>query len=89
MNEGVKDRRIKPFGTAMEFSAFGKSTLAYIRRVNTDDLPIEVALEEDLPADTTMWGLFGADGVPLALADEIKMLIQDAEDNDLVAVQRH
>ncbi|MFD0916240.1 DUF1150 family protein [Pseudahrensia aquimaris] len=89
MTDKKNDKRIRPFGSAIEFSSFGKSTLAYIRRVNTDDLPIEVTLEENLPADTNMWALFGADGKPLALADEMSMILQDAEDHDLVAMQRH
>lgn len=80
---------IKPFASQIEFSSFGKNTLAYVRRVEVDELAENVASEAGLPLNEDLWGLFGADGEPIALSDEIGSLLQSAEDSDLVAMKRH
>lgn len=78
------------FGSKVEFANFGKSTIAYVRRINSDDLHGAFGeMDDDLPADVDMWGLFSADGQPLAVADEKYLLMDNAEERELVTVNRH
>ena len=77
------------FGSKIEFANFGKSSIAYVRKVNTRELSEEFHEDGLLPDDEVMWGLFGADGEALAVADEQYLLLENAEERELVAVQRH
>ena len=80
---------VKLFGSATEFATFGNSTIAYVRKVRSDDMNRRYPLSMELPDGIELWGLFGADGEPIALADEQSELYVDAEERDLLAVQRH
>ncbi len=76
-------------GTPVEFASFGKSALAYVRRVQSDDMNERFPNAPALPEGLDLWGLFGADGEPLAVSDERSSLFSDAERRDLLTVHRH
>ncbi len=76
------------FDTSTEFAAFGSGAVAYVRRVEPGDFNRRFPTVEELPVDRDLWGLFGADGNPLSVSDDQYVLLQDAQDRDLVAVHR-
>ncbi len=80
---------IKPFGSATEFAIFGKRTFAYMRPVQSDDMNATFPDEVALPSGLALWGLFDADGEPIAVADEQAALIENAEEMDLMTLARH
>lgn len=80
---------VKLFGAGVEFELFGRSTLAYVRRVQSDELNEQFPNGPELPQGIDLWGLFGADGRPISVADEQSVLMHEAQEMDLLAVQRH
>ncbi len=82
----MKREKLKVFGSKVEFAAFGKSTLAYTRQMNSDEIRLKFPDADDLPEGVDLWALFGADGEPLAIADEQDLLIDNAESRSLLAV---
>ena len=42
----------------------------------------------ELPKGLELWGLFAADGAPIAVSDEEGVLLHDAQEMDLVTVLR-
>ncbi|MEM8749149.1 MAG: DUF1150 family protein [Pseudomonadota bacterium] len=85
----MTNKTIRLFGSSVEFESFGNSSIAYIRPVTSrfmnENYPD--ATEDDLPDGLDLWGLFAADGKPLAVADDEHFLISDAQDRDLLAVK--
>ena len=81
--------KIEAFGSQVEFAQFGKNAIAYVREVTSDDLNRRFPQGPALPEGVDLWGLFTADGQPLALADEPMALVQNADEMELQAVQRH
>jgi len=84
----VSDNPVKLFGSTTEFATFGNSALAYVRKVRTDDINSRFPKEDSLPEGLEMWGLFAADGNPIALSDERGELMLEADEMDLLTVQR-
>ncbi len=85
----MSDRSIFKFNSNIEFANFGKDMIAYVRRVNTDDLDDTFTEEGELPLGQDIWALYSADGEPIALSDDKQMLFNNAEEFDLVTVNRH
>lgn len=93
----MKPSLVKLFGSSVEFETFGKSSLAYVRRVSRSDMDTYLAASDDWVdasqgsapenEETSIWGLFGADGEPIAFSHEEDFLAQNAEERDLLAVQ--
>lgn len=93
----MKPSLIKLFGSSVEFETFGKSSLAYVRRVSKSDLDGYLAASDDWedasqgsPSDAeenSIWGLFGADGEPIAFSHEEEFLSQNAAERDLLTVR--
>lgn len=73
-------------GSRIEFESFGRNTLAYIKPVARDSDLTNIAFSEGLPTDVPLWGLFSADGEPIALSEKRSSLFQDAEELELTAV---
>ena len=81
--------KIEPFGSQVEFAQFGKNAIAYVREVTSDDLNQRFPQGPALPEGVDLWGLFTADGQPIAVAEEPMALVQNADEMELMAVQRH
>lgn len=80
---------VSPFGSGIEFAAFGKQSFAYVRPVNSDDMKDTFKEAGDLPDGVDLWGLFAADGQPLALADERSMVVENAQELELITLALH
>ena len=76
------------FNSTVEFANFGKSSIAYVRPVQSTDFEDGMLDDEHLDPNEPLWGLFGADGEPIAVADERSLLLDSAEDMSLVPVTR-
>ena len=85
----MSKKRIDIFSTPTEFAEFGKRAFAYMRPVRSEDMNATFPQAEQLPADLDLWGLFAADGEPLALADEPALLMENAGELDLMPLTRH
>jgi len=85
----MSNKTVLSFNSKIEFANFGKSSIAYVRRVRTEDLSQPFHDTGELPEDGDVWALFSADGEPLAVADDQSLLFDNAEARELVAVQRH
>jgi len=81
--------KIEPLGSQVEFAEFGKNAIAYVREVTSDDLNRRFPQGPELPDGVDLWGLFTADGQPIAVADEPMALVHNASEMELEAVQRH
>ncbi len=77
------------FNTQIEFANFGRNTMAYLRRVKSDDLIRDYPETDDLVSGEMLWALYGADGEPIAVADDKSDLFTNAEERDLVTVNLH
>ena len=80
---------VSPFGSGIEFAKFGKQSFAYVRPVKSDDVKNAFPEGADLPNGVDLWALFAADGQPLALADERAMVMENAEELELVTLALH
>lgn len=78
---------VKLFNSAVEFETFGKNSLAYVRPVLSDEMNERFPGGPELPEGIDLWALFGADGLPIAVADEKSELLSNAEEMDLLTVQ--
>jgi hypothetical protein len=93
----MKPNMVKLFGSAVEFETFGKSSIAYVRQVSKSDMDSYLAASNDWEDasrgdptdidDSLIWGLFGADGEPIAFSHEEEFLTQNAAERDLLTVQ--
>jgi len=77
---------VKLFGSPIEFESFGINALAYMRPVKSEDMNARFPDGPELPEGLDLWALFGADGQPIAVADEKSDLISNAEEMDLLTV---
>lgn len=82
----MADNIVKKFGSPVEFEAFGKNAIAYVRPVESGDMRKRFPEVNNIPDDFEMWGLFGADGQPIALADDPQALFDDAQERNLLTV---
>ncbi len=80
---------VKLFQSSVEFESFGNSVLAYLRPVQSDDMNTIFPDGPELPSGLDLWGLFAADGQPIAVADDKSDLISDAENRNLLTVGIH
>jgi len=93
----MKQNLVKLFGASFEFESFGKNSLAYVRRVSQSDLNEYLSDFDEwdessenmnsMTAGKGLWGLFGADGEPLAFSDEKAFLTKNAEELDLLTLR--
>jgi len=89
MSSAVKDNPVKMFGSPTEFATFGTGAIAYVRRVSSDDFNTQFPATGNLPEGLDLWGLFAADGSPLSVSDDQMALFEDAQERELLTVQRH
>ena len=84
----MSDNPVRLFGSSEEFATFGNNALAFVRKVQSDDMNRRFPNAPELPEGIELWGLFSADGKPIAMADDENMLVNDALELDLLTVQR-
>lgn len=80
---------MKLIGSSIEFAGFGKGAFAYIRRVEQSEVYDELAAMEEQKGDAPLWGLFAADGEPLAVSDDQQAILLNAHELELLPVSRH
>ena len=78
----------KMFGSDVEFATFGTNAIAYVRPIDAVDFGKRFPKAQPLPRDQELFGLFAADGEPLAVADEADALFNNAIERDLTPVVR-
>lgn len=75
--------------TQADLAAIGSGHIAYLRQITGKEISKAFPDSVQIPPDARVWALFGADGTPLALADDQGAAISSAFDNDLVPVAVH
>lgn len=75
--------------TIEALAAMGGGELAYIRAFRASELRDLFPQSADLHPAVQLFALFGADGVPLMLADSREAVISGAWQNDLVMATVH
>ena len=79
----------KPIMTNGEFAHLGEGTVAYLRKVSSDDLLGRFPGIAQIASGTELWALFAANGQPILLSDARDRALAGAIENDLVTVAIH
>ena len=77
-----------PF-TDDQLAHLGEGVVAYLRKINSDDLRGRFPGLPELAPGLELWGLFAADGRPILLSDERDSALAGAAENDLMTVSIH
>ncbi len=80
------DRKIMPDAT---FRQLGGGTVAYLRRVSSDDVMAAHPGYLDLRPGMKLWALHSADGQPIMLTDSREAAIANATEADLTPMMVH
>lgn len=72
-----------------ELAHLGEGTLAYLRKVTSDDLRGRFPGLSEITPGLELWALFAANGQPILLSDQRDRAIAGALENDLVPVAIH
>ena len=72
-----------------EFAHLGQGTVAYLRKVTSDDLLGRFPGLGEIAPGLELWALFSANGQPILLADARDRALAGAMENDLVTVSIH
>ncbi|MEM7462156.1 MAG: DUF1150 domain-containing protein [Pseudomonadota bacterium] len=72
-----------------ELANIGSGHIAYLRQITGKEISEAFPNAMQIPPEAKVWALFGADGTPLALADDQGSAISSAFDNNLVPVAVH
>lgn len=75
--------------SADQFAHLGEGHVAYVRKVQTDDLIGRYPGLPELDRGLELWALFGADGQPILLTGERAAAIAGAMENELTTVSIH
>ena len=75
--------------TSGEFAHLGEGSVAYLRKVNSDDLRGRFPGLDEIAPGLELWALFGASGQPILLSDARDRALAGAIENDLVTVAIH
>ena len=75
--------------TAREFAMLGNGVVAYIRTLSRDKAMEILGPVPDMPSDIKLFGLFSADGTPLAISDNHETALASAFENDLNPASVH
>ena len=82
----VEDRQIMTSG---ELAHLGEGSVAYVRKVSSDDLRGRFPGLTEIAPGLELWALFGANGEPILLSDARDRALAGAIENDLVTVALH
>jgi len=75
--------------TSGELAHLGEGSVAYLRKVSSDDLRGRFPGLSEIAPGLELWALFGADGQPILLSDARDRALAGAMENDLVTVAIH
>ena len=75
--------------TADQFAHLGEGHVAYLRKMQSDDLIDRFPGLPELDRGLELWALFGADGRPILLTGERAAALAGAAENELTAVAIH
>ena len=75
--------------TADQFAHLGEGHVAYVRKIQTDDLIGRYPGLPELDPGLEMWALFAADGQPILLTGERSDAVAGAMENQLTPVAIH
>ncbi len=82
----AEDRKIMPDAA---FRQLGGGTVAYLRRVSSDDVIAAHPGYLDLRPGMKLWALHSADGEPIMLTDSREAAIANAAEADLTPMLVH
>lgn len=72
-----------------ELAKMGQGRVAYMRQISGREIAEAFPGAIELDPEATVWALFGADGTPLAIADDAGGALSTAFQNDLMPVTVH
>jgi len=75
--------------TSGELAHLGEGSVAYVRKVSSDDLRGRFPGLSEITPGLELWALFGANGEPILLSDARDRALAGAMENDLVTVALH
>lgn len=75
--------------TQGELAHLGEGHVAYLRKMNSDDLAGRFPNLPAMAPGLELWALFSADGQPIMLADHRDGALAGALENDLTTVSIH
>jgi hypothetical protein len=75
--------------TRGELALLGEGSVAYLRKVSSDDLRGRFPALGEIAPGMELWALFSANGQPILLSDARDRALAGAMENDLVTVAIH
>lgn len=75
--------------TEGELAHLGEGTVAYLRKMRSDELTGRFPNLPHIAPGLELWALFAANGQPIMLADEREGALAGAIENDLMTVSIH
>ncbi len=75
--------------SADQFASLGEGRVAYVRKMQSDDLIGRYPGLPELDRGLELWALFSADGQPILLTGELQSALAGAVENELTAVAIH
>ena len=75
--------------TTEELARIGAGHIAYMRELSGQEITEAFPNLVELAPDAKVWALFGADGTPIALADDAGGALSSAFQNNLLPVAVH
>lgn len=75
--------------TAEQFAHLGEGAVAYLKKVNSDDMRDRYPGMPEIEPGLELWALFAANGQPILLTDERSNAIGAAVQNQLIPVSIH
>lgn len=75
--------------SSVELAHLGQGSVAYLRKVSSDDLRERFPGMDEINPGLELWALFSANGQPILLSDARDRALAGAMENDLVTVAIH
>lgn len=75
--------------TQSELAHLGKGTVAYLRKIDSDELKGKFPSLQEIASGMEIWALFAANGQPILLSDARDTAIAGALENHLTTVAIH
>ncbi|CAH2395689.1 DUF1150 family protein [Mesorhizobium ventifaucium] len=75
--------------TSGEFAHLGEGSVAYLRKISSDDLRGRFPGLGEIAPGLELWALFAANGQPILLSDARDRALAGALENDLTPVSIH
>ncbi|TJW05601.1 MAG: DUF1150 family protein [Mesorhizobium sp.] len=75
--------------TSGEFAHLGEGTVAYLRKMSSDELRDRFPGLGEIAPGLELWALFAASGQPILLSDARDRALAGALENDLTPVSIH